>query len=107
MASCFDSPTREVELEPDLIFSQIDKVFVVLDTSIVFDPKTYEETIVANRFEYSLEEYLKEELNIKEPKTILDGKEHLIRDQYQNRMIHLRWNPQKMTLDTIGFSAVR
>lgn len=72
--------------------SSLDRDSVTLvDTIVVFDPQTYEETTMINVSKYSLRDYCKSLLGINDPDILMDHKEHTITDPktYEDMIIRL------------------
>ena len=79
---------------------------IVYDTVFIFDPSTYEESVIVKQFNLSPRAYIESELNVSPPELVLDGKVHKIKDQYHPRMLHLRWNHKQEKLDTIKMNPI-
>ena len=64
---------------------------MIIDTVIVFDPATYEETTTITNTKYSLKYYCKEFLRMQDPDILLDRKPHTIVDPitYEDLIIRL------------------
>ena len=64
---------------------------MIIDTVIVFDPTTYEETATITNTKYSLKYYCKEFLRMQDPDILLDRKPHTIVDPvtYEDLIIRL------------------
>lgn len=72
--------------------SSLDRDSVTLvDTIVVFDPQTYEETTMINISKYSIRDYCKSLLGMNDPDILLDRKEHTITDPktYEDMVIRL------------------
>ena len=64
---------------------------MIIDTVIVFDPATYEESTTITNTKYSLKYYCKEFLRMQDPDILLDRKPHTIVDPvtYEDLIIRL------------------
>lgn len=72
--------------------STLDRDSVTLvDTIVVFDPQTYEESTMVNISKYSIRDYCKSLLGMNDPDILLDRKEHTITDPktYEDMVIRL------------------
>jgi hypothetical protein len=63
----------------------------LVDTSMVFDPETYESEVIITRTRYSIKDYCKSFLGINDPDILLDRNPHTIIDPrtYEDLIIRL------------------
>ena len=73
---------------------------MIIDTVIVFDPATYEETTTITNTNYSLKYYCKEFLHMQDPDILLDRKPHKIVDPTTYEDLIIRLN-ESGKIDTI------
>lgn len=73
---------------------------MIIDTVIVFDPTTYEETTTITNTKYSLKYYCKEFLRMQDPDILLDRKPHTIVDPITYEDLIIRLN-EAGKIDTI------
>lgn len=73
---------REVKMrEAEKQLSKLDRdSMMVTDTVIVFNPETYEESIMVVNTNYSLRDFCKNVLGMSDPDILLDGQPHTIID---------------------------
>lgn len=73
----------------------------LIDTSIVFDPATYQEETIITRTRYSLKDYCRDVLGMSKPEMLLDGKPHTIINPrtFEDLIIRLNLNTNK--IDTL------
>ena len=64
---------------------------MIIDTVVVFDPTTYQESVTITSTKYSLKYYCKEFLRMQDPDILLDGNPHTIVDPktYDDLIIRL------------------
>ena len=74
---------------------------VSMDTVIVFDPETYEETMTVTRSVFSIYDYCQQMLGISNPDMLLDGKVHEISNPVTYEKMKIQWNPAAGKIDTI------
>ncbi len=84
---------REMKMrEAEKQMSMLDRdTITVTDTVVVFDPTTYEESVMVVNTKYSLRDYCKNVLGIPDPDILLDRKPHTIVDpkNYGDMIIRL------------------
>lgn len=73
---------------------------MIIDTVIVFDPSTYEETTTITQTNYSLKYYCKEFLRMQDPDILLDHNPHTIVDPKTYEDLIIRLSPSGK-IDTI------
>ncbi len=73
----------------------------LIDTSIVFDPVTYQSETIITRTRYSLKDYCIHYLGIGTPEKLLDGKPHTIIDPKTYENLIIRYNADQRKIDTI------
>lgn len=93
---------REMQMRQALLNTPIlDRdTITVIDTTLIFDPSTYEEETKIIVSKYSLRDYCKAYLGIQDPDILLDRKPHKIVDPrtYEDMIIRLN---EAGKLDTI------
>ncbi len=72
----------------------------IVDTVVIFNPETYEETTTIIKSTYSLREYCKTFLGMNNPDILLDGNPHTIVDPQTYEDLTIRLNPAGK-IDTI------
>jgi len=74
---------------------------MIIDTVVIFDPTTYEESTTITNTKYSLKYYCKEFLLMQDPDILLDGNPHTIVDPKTYEDLIIRLN-QSGKIDTIA-----
>jgi hypothetical protein len=72
----------------------------IRDTSIVFDPATYEQTVMITVNRWSLRDYCRIKLGMNNPEILLDNKPHVIVDPRTYDEMTIRLRPEGK-IDTI------
>ena len=77
---------------------------VQMDTVIVFDPESYEESMTVTRNVLSLYDYCQQVLGISDPDILLDGKVHEITNPVTYEKMGIQWNQSTGKIDTVSNS---
>lgn len=87
------------EAQKQLTLLDRDSITLV-DTVVIFDPTTYEETTTITVTTYSLRDYCKNMLGMNDPDILLDNQQHTIIDPKNYGDLIIRLNPSGK-IDTI------
>ncbi len=87
------------EAQKQLTLLDRDSITLV-DTVVVFDPSTYEESTMITVTTYSLRDYCKNMLGMNDPDILLDNQQHTIIDPKNYGALIIRLNPSRK-IDTI------
>ncbi len=74
---------------------------VQIDTVILFDPVSYEETFTVTVNKLSIYDYCQQVLGISDPDMLLDGKVHTITNPLTYDKMQIQWNQTAGKIDTI------
>ena len=66
---------------------------LLIDTSLVFDPTTYQEEVIITQSKYSLRDYCIRFLGVGDPEILMDGKPHTIVNPLTYEDMIIQYNP--------------
>ncbi len=92
---------ERLRMQQQMQLSAIDRDSVTIqDTSIVFDPATYEQTVMITVNRWSLRDYCRIRLGMNNPEILLDNQPHVIIDPRTYDEMTIRLRPEGK-IDTI------